>query len=61
MERHQELSWNTNTEPLSQAPSKTVTSDSGLGCAKMKTIWLCFPERHCFCPKTPALLRVGGS
>lgn len=46
--------------PLIQAPHKPMTSDTGLGHAKVKTTWPCSPKSHCFSPKTPTLLEVGG-
>lgn len=53
------LGWNANAELLSQAPSKTVTSDSGPEHAKTKTTWLHAPKSHCFCPRTATCLGVG--
>ena len=39
--------------PCPQAPGERMTSDLGLGHAKVKKAWPCSPKRHCFYLKTP--------
>lgn len=46
--------------PLIQAPCKPMTSDAGLGPAKVKTTWPCSHKSYCFSSKTPTLLGGGG-